>query len=164
MTTVEIRDVDVRDASCEPDGFSVTSATGEVSRSRKLMLATGVLDHVPDIDGIRPRTDEACSTARTATAGSCGASRSLTAKGTRAAACRSSSPMVARSVLPTDGPSELEDSQRERLHLHGIKVDERRVSRLVGTDGQLSGSFFSRVRRSSAARCSSRSDSPSTPS
>ena len=51
--TVEFLDVDVRDASCEADGFSVTLATGDVCRSRKLMLATGVLDHVPDIEGIR---------------------------------------------------------------------------------------------------------------
>ncbi|MGH9313678.1 MAG: NAD(P)/FAD-dependent oxidoreductase, partial [Vicinamibacterales bacterium] len=51
--TVELRDVDVREASCEPSGFSVTLAGGEVCRSRKLMLATGVLDHLPEIDGIR---------------------------------------------------------------------------------------------------------------
>jgi thioredoxin reductase len=141
---VEIRDVEVRDASCARDGFSVTLATGDVCHSRKLMLATGVLDHVPDIDGIRGlygrsvfhcpycdgwelrgqpiaiygRGDKGCGLSLELT----GWSRDL--------------------VLLTDGPSELEDSQRERLRLHGVTVDERRVSRLVGTDGQLERVVF----------------------
>jgi thioredoxin reductase len=142
--TVEVRDVEVRDASCERDGFSVMLATGDVCRSRKLMLATGVLDHIPDIEGIRAlyghsvfhcpycdgwelreqpiaiygKGDKGCGLALELT----GWSRDL--------------------VLLTDGPAELDDSQRERLHVHGITVDERRVTRLVGTDGRLERIVF----------------------
>jgi thioredoxin reductase len=142
--TVEIRDVDVHDASCEPDGFSVTLASGAVCRSRKLMLATGVLDHVPEIEGIREmygrsvfhcpycdgwelrhqpiaiygKGDQGCGLSLELT----GWSRDL--------------------VLVTDGPSELEDDQRDRLRAHGIVVEERRVSRLEGRDGRLERIVF----------------------
>jgi thioredoxin reductase len=141
---VEIRDVDVHEASCEPDGFNVTLATGDILRARKLMLATGVLDHVPDIDGIRElygrsvfhcpycdgwelrdtpiavygKGDKGCGLSLELT----GWSRDL--------------------VLVTDGPSELENEQQERLRAHGIRIEERRVSRLVGKDGQLEQIVF----------------------
>ncbi len=50
---VEFREVEVTDASCEADGsFAVTVAPNERLRSRKLLLATGVRDELPRIEGV----------------------------------------------------------------------------------------------------------------
>src|SRR5262245_22758480 len=50
--TVELRDVAATDAQCEPGGrFHVTLADGAIVRSRKLLVATGVCDNLPDIPG-----------------------------------------------------------------------------------------------------------------
>lgn len=51
--TVEIRDVAVVDAGVRPEGgFDVTLAGHEVVRGRRLVLATGVVDEQPPIEGI----------------------------------------------------------------------------------------------------------------
>ncbi len=51
---VEIRDLEVADATCRPDArFHVRLATGEELVCRKLLIATGVLDNLPDIPGMR---------------------------------------------------------------------------------------------------------------
>src|SRR5919202_2357163 len=51
--TVELRDVEVAAAVCVESRFEVTLATGQRLRSRKLLLATGVIDNLPELDGIR---------------------------------------------------------------------------------------------------------------
>src|SRR6185436_3570317 len=52
--TVRVRDVGAKDAQCGPDRcFTVTLDDGEVVACRKLLLATGVVDNLPEIDGIR---------------------------------------------------------------------------------------------------------------
>ena len=52
--TVELRDVAATDAQCVPGGqFRVTLADGVVVRSRKLLVATGVCDNLPDVPGIQ---------------------------------------------------------------------------------------------------------------
>jgi thioredoxin reductase len=50
-TTVEVRDIAVIDAKCEPHGFAVTLADGTELSCRKLLLATGVSDELPPIEG-----------------------------------------------------------------------------------------------------------------
>jgi thioredoxin reductase len=50
--TVQTRDVHVKDARRERDGFSVDLASGESLSCRKLLLACGVVDHLPKIDGL----------------------------------------------------------------------------------------------------------------
>ena len=50
--TVQLRDVTVTDARCvEGSRFETSLETGEVVRSRKLLIATGVRDNLPAIDG-----------------------------------------------------------------------------------------------------------------
>jgi thioredoxin reductase len=50
--TVELRDATVVAASREDDGFEVTLAGGERIASRKLLLATGVVDELPELEGL----------------------------------------------------------------------------------------------------------------
>jgi thioredoxin reductase len=50
--TVELRRAAVRDARRTPHGFVVTPAEGPEVACRKLVLATGVVDELPDIPGV----------------------------------------------------------------------------------------------------------------
>jgi thioredoxin reductase len=53
--TVEVRDTEVLDVRIvgEPSGgFLVTLAEGSVTRARRLLLATGLVDQLPPIDGL----------------------------------------------------------------------------------------------------------------
>src|SRR6266480_3507276 len=47
--TVEMRDVEVTAAECRDSRFHVTLADGSELQSRKLLIATGVVDNLPDI-------------------------------------------------------------------------------------------------------------------
>ena len=143
--TVELRPVAVVDAECHDDKrFAVTLATGDRVQARKLLLATGVVDNVPTIDGFRElygrsvfhcpycdgweirdrpiaiygRGDRGCGLALELTAWS----RDL--------------------VLCTDGPSEIDDEGRGRLQRNGVALREERIARLEGTDGILEHVVF----------------------
>ena len=48
---VEIRPKEVADAQCEEAGFSVTSCDGDIVHCRKLLLATGIIDNLPQVAG-----------------------------------------------------------------------------------------------------------------
>jgi thioredoxin reductase len=53
-TSVEFLDVTVTDARCTADGrFETTLETGETIESRKLLIATGVRDNLPEVRGMR---------------------------------------------------------------------------------------------------------------
>src|SRR5688500_9077485 len=50
---VRIVDLEVTDAACEDGQFRVTTIDDRRFFAKKLLLATGVADHVPDIPGLR---------------------------------------------------------------------------------------------------------------
>jgi thioredoxin reductase len=137
--TVEVRDVIVSDARCEASRFATTLATGEIVRSRKLLLATGVVDNVPAIEGVRElygrsifhcpycdgwelRDQPIAVYGR----GERGFGLSLELTG-----------WTRDLVLLSDGPCELDDKHRERLERNRIAVREERVVRVEGRDGIL---------------------------
>lgn len=137
--TVELFDTEVRDAICESAGFSVALADGRRLRSRKLLLATGVVDHVPEIEGLQemygrsvfhcPYCDGWEMRDRPL---------AIYGRGERGAGLSLELTGWSRDlVLVTDGPSEIEPAELARLRTHGIVVDERRVARLEGRGGQL---------------------------
>ena len=138
--TVELRQIAVTEASCRPDGrFDVTLASGERLLSRKLLLATGVMDNLPDIPGFHEMygrsvfhcpycdgwevRDQPLAIYGRAKRG-CGLSLELTA-------------WSRDLVLCTDGPSGLDDEERARLDRNGITVREERVASLEGAHGLL---------------------------
>jgi thioredoxin reductase len=143
-TTVEYRNVTVVDAACVDSRFVVTLETGEKVHSRKLLIATGVRDKVPEIAGINEMygrsvfhcpycdgweiRDQAIAIYGRGEKGY-GLALELTA-------------WSRDLVLLTDGPSELDDNQRERLARARIAVREDRVTRLEGTDGILERVVF----------------------
>jgi thioredoxin reductase len=138
-TTVELRDVTVTDARCESNRFVTILETGETVESRKLLIATGVRDNVPRIDGIDELygssvfhcpycdgwevRDEPLAVYGKGEKGY-GLSLELTAWSSDILLC-------------TDGPSELAERQIARLSRNGVVVVEEPVVRLEGSDGIL---------------------------
>lgn len=143
---VRVRTGVVRRATCEPGGFVVTvegsqGAAQEVRSTRTLLLATGVMDELPDISNVRafygvgvhhcPYCD-----ARTYRG------RSLVAIGPGLAGLgmalnlRTWSSDVAVVVEPGSlGRRELRDAR-----LYGVRVVEGRIARCVSVDGHAHGS------------------------
>jgi len=134
--TVEIRDIEVRDATCRDTRFHVALADGTSHSSRKLLIATGVIDNVPEIPGFRelyglgvfhcPYCD-----------GWEVRDQPLAIYGRGARGLGLSLELTGWSrdlVLCTDGPSEIEDADLASLARHGIRVREERVVRLEGRE------------------------------
>src|SRR3954463_5629140 len=135
--TVEVRDVEVTAAACESDSrFHVTLADGSRVACRKLLIATGVVDNLPELPGFRefygisvfhcPYCD-----------GWEVRDRPLAVYGRGARGLGLSLELTGWSrdlVLCTDGPSELPPDDLARLKRNGIAVREDRVVRLEGGD------------------------------
>ena len=137
--TVEIRDVTASGAECVESQFVTTLETGEQVRSRKLLIATGVSDNVPELEGIDALygrsvfhcpycdgweiRDQAIA---------------IYGRGERGYGLSLELTGWSRDlVLVTDGPCELDDTQRGGLERLGIVVREERVKRLDGDNGIL---------------------------
>lgn len=143
--TVTMRHIEVVDAACGPDRrFDVHLATGETVRARKLLLATGVVDNLPRIEGFRELygssvfhcpycdgweiRDQPIAIYGRGARG-LGLSLELT-------------PWSRDLVLCTDGPSEIEGDGLKRLARNHVAVREERVTRLAGRDGILTHVVF----------------------
>lgn len=142
---VEIRLVKVTAAGCQEDGgFEVTLDGGATCRSRMLLLATGVVDNVPEIDGLAElygrsvfhcpycdgwemRDQPLAVYGR----GRNGAGLALSLK-----------TWSDDIVLCTDGPARLNSPQREQLAGRGIPVREERIVRFDGREGRLERLVF----------------------
>lgn len=142
-TTVHLRSDEVTGARTVSNGFEVT-VNDEVVSSRKLLLATGVVDHLPDIEGLKPlygrsvfhcpycdgwelrdqpiaiygREDRGSGLALELT----GWSRDL--------------------IVCTDGPSTISTEDRKQLKSLNIPVREEPIARLEGVEGQLERIVF----------------------
>ena len=135
---VEVREVRVERAAREAGGcFVVTLAGGDCVRSRKLLLATGLIDELPPLAGLDElwgRSVFVCPYcdawevrgAPLAVHGAGGAALALT--------LLNWSDDV---VLFTDGGGPLAADEAERLAAAGVRVCDGAVERLVGRDGIL---------------------------
>lgn len=143
--SVELRNVEATSVECIPQGFAVQLADGSIEDSRKLLLATGVVDHVPEIEGIGPlygksvhhcpycdawewRDQPLAVYARDDEKGS-GLALMLTQ-------------WSHDIVLLADGPCRLQPDELTRLDSRGIRIIEERVVRLEGSDGKLARVVF----------------------
>ena len=134
----------VVDARITRDGFSVRLGDGRRFGSRRLLLATGVVDHVPKLAGIEQFygrsvfhcpycdgwevRDQPIAIYGHGRAGA-GLSLDLTAWSRKLTLC-------------TNGASRLSPLLRRRLDKHGIAVQPARIVRLDGEDGVLARIVF----------------------
>jgi thioredoxin reductase len=152
--SVQLRDAVVTDAACTSHSrFAVTIDSGERFESRKLLIATGVVDNLPQIDGFRelygrsvfhcPYCDGWEVRDRPI---------AIYGRGERGFGVALELTAWSRDlVLCTDGPSELDEEQRRRLKENGIALREACIARLEGNDGTLTHVVFddgTRIERS----------------
>lgn len=136
-TSVELRNVGVVDAQRAGTGFSVELSGGESVSGRKLLLATGVVDHLPPVEGIERlygRSVFHCPYCD----GWEVADRPIAIYGRGALGRGLALELTAWSrdlVLCTDGPAQLSSEDLAHLLRAGIGVREERVLRVEGTDG-----------------------------
>lgn len=137
--TVQIEHVEVTSARCMSPGFEVTLATGRTCRSRKLLIATGVADDVPDIPGLRDFYGTSVFHCPFCDAWEVrGQPIAVYGRGARGHGLALE--MLGWThdlVLCTDGPADLDDAQRLELARNGIVIREERVVRLEGRKGVL---------------------------
>jgi thioredoxin reductase len=142
--TVEVRDIEVVDAKCEDHGFVVTLINGTALSCRKLLLATGVSDQLPRIEGFQTFygrsvfhcpycdgwevRDQPLAIYGSGEHGT-GLALELTA-------------WSADLVLCTDGAPRLDRRDVDRLACHGIGLREDPIARLEGRDGVLERIVF----------------------
>jgi thioredoxin reductase len=143
--TIEIRDVEVTRAECEGNArFRVDLAGAGSVKARKLLIATGVTDNVPDVPGLRERYGSSVFHCPYCDGwefrdqpiaiygrGSRGYGLSLELTG-----------WTRDLTLCTDGPAEIGEEGLARLTRHNIGVRQERVARLEGREGSLESVVF----------------------
>lgn len=142
--TVELRMAEVTTATCVSRDFELKLANGERFSCRKLLLATGVVDELPDIVGLKElygRSVFHCPY--------CDGWEmrdqplAVYGRGENGAGLALELLLWSRDlVLCTDGPSELPESELARLSRNNIDVREDKIERLDGDDGVLKSIVF----------------------
>jgi thioredoxin reductase len=133
---------------CSHD-FSVTLGSGKTARCRKLLLATGVRDDLPKLDGLQElygRSVHHCPYCD----GWEVRDQPIAIYGRRNRAFEMARAMTAWSndlVLCTNGASGLQAEQKRQLSRNGVRLIEDRIERLIGNNGQLDAILFEDGRR-----------------
>jgi len=134
-------------AECVAGGrFKVTLANGEEVLSRKLLIATGVVDKLPDIDGFRELYGASVFHCPYCDGWEL-RDQPIAIYGRGAKGLGLSLELTGWSrdlVLCTDGPSEIDADGLARLARNGIAVREEKVTALRGRDGVLERVVFER--------------------
>jgi thioredoxin reductase len=137
--SVEIRDIPVVDAQCRDSGFEVALQDGARLGTRKLLLAAGVVDDLPDIEGAEafygrglyhcPYCDGwEVRDQPLAVYGGDESAKTMALELT----------MWSRElVLCANGAAKFSDEDRAQLARAGIQIREERISRLEGDAGEL---------------------------
>jgi thioredoxin reductase len=149
---VELWDAEVEDAVREEGGFRVRLEDGRTERARKLLLATGVADELPPLEGIEPLWGASVHTCPYCD-GWERRGAPIAVYGRRKRGFEMARALTAWThdlVLCSDGPSGLGPTERAQLEQNGVALVETRIARLEGRDGQLEAIVFrdgSRLRR-----------------
>lgn len=143
--TVRLTHCEVVEASRAADAFEIVLADGARERGRTLLLATGVVDHVPPIAGIEPLYGKSVHHCPYCD-GWEWRDRPLAVYGRGDDKGAGLALMMLQwssdVVLLTDGPAALSADERERLDARGVRVREDAIARLEGTGGQLARVVF----------------------
>jgi thioredoxin reductase len=142
--TIEFREVEVLDAARTPDGFRLVCADGRQLGARKLLLATGVVDELPEIEGLAPLYGTSVHHCPYCD-GWEWRDRPLAVYGVGEEGSALTLGLTVWSedlVLCTNGPSRLAPGDLDKLHELGIEIREDRIARLEGRDGRLERIVF----------------------
>lgn len=142
--TVEVRQIEVIDARRVADGFEIILQNEQRVFSRKLLLATGVVDDIPEIDGLAafygtgvfhcPYCDGWEMRDKPL---------AVYGRGENGAGLALELTLWSRDlVLCTDGPAQMSAEDRRGLARHNIPVREEKIARLEGSDGVLARIVF----------------------
>jgi thioredoxin reductase len=152
--TVRIETAHVRDAACIADGFAVELADARRLTARTLLLATGVVDRLPDVPGYAEfygRGVHPCPYCD----GWEVRDRPLAAYGRGAGAARLAVALATWSddvFLCTNGPADLADEDRRELEARRIALRTQAVAALEGdADGLRAVRFADGTRAACAA-------------
>ncbi len=133
--TVECREVAVREASRDADGFTILQADGRRERARRLILATGLAQDIPEIEGFDtywgtgvhscPYCDGFEVRDRPLVVfcrghGGCGLALELTGWSRDVTLCTNG------------GYADLSEKDRDRLNRNGVRVIETEIALLEG--------------------------------
>lgn len=141
--TVEFKQLEVVDARRSPGGFTVVAGGLEFS-TRKLLLATGVVDEIPEIEGLLDLYGTSVHHCPYCD-GWEWRDQPLAVYGRGEQGYAMALALTAWSddlVLCTDGPAGLSEEQEEDLARAGVEVREDRVVRLAGRAGLLERIVF----------------------
>jgi len=143
--SVEFLQAEVVDARRTSTGFAITCAGGLQFTTRKLLLATGVVDEIPDIDGLMELYGKSVHHCPYCD-GWEWRDQPLAVYGRGEAGSALALALTVWSddvVLCTGGTSGLSENEEEGLANAGIEVREEPVERLEGQDGLLERVVFS---------------------
>ena len=135
--TAELREDEAVHAGADGDGFVIELASGTIARARRLVLATGVVDELPDIPGLRERWG--------VTVLHCPYCHGYEVAGQRLGVLATTPHGVHQALLLpdwsgdvtlfTNGMAVPDDAERAKLAARGVRVETRAVESLVG-DGR----------------------------
>ena len=147
---VEFRAVEVTAATRNDDGhFSVTIGKRRRVRSRKLLIATGVFDHLPRVDGIEQFFGTSVFQCPYCDGWEMrDAPIAVYGKGRRGfEMARAMTAWSNNIVLCADGAARLSETEKTHLQRNGIPVVEERIEHLQGARGKLREIVFRSGRR-----------------
>lgn len=136
---VEIRDRLVTDLRRVDGGFEVEAADGRRERGRKLLIATGLVDRLPPIEGFRAMYGTSVLPCPYCD-GFEFRGRRLAAFGPGNGAAKMARTLLGWSddvVLFTNGRNRLDRELRDSLTRNGVVLRTERIDRLEGDDGKL---------------------------
>lgn len=140
---IECRHVDVAGVLRVADGFEITLSDHRIERARFVLLATGVVDELPAIEGIG-----ACYGRSVFHCPYCDGwewrDRQLAATGTGASAARLALSLTTWSsrVLLCTNRQRIDARLAARLGRQGVTIDRRRIASLAHRDGLLERIIF----------------------
>jgi len=133
--TVEFCDIEVKEVQRTDAGFIINTNI----LCSKLLLATGVIDRLPQIDGLKEFYGHSVFHCPYCDGWEVRDSRiAIYGKGKNGYGLTLELTLWSRNLtLVTDGPAELSPDEINRLDQHGIKVYDTPIRRLIGSQGML---------------------------
>ena len=139
--TAELREGEVARAHGDGGEFAISLASGAAARARRLVLATGVIDELPDVPGLQERWG--------VTVLHCPYCHGFEVANGRLGVLATGAPSMHQALLLPDWSAEVtlftnaafspDADQRDALAWRGVRVEERPVEALVGDAPDLAG-------------------------